>query len=165
MAKNATQNTDQNVDTSQADQTTGGDNTEGAKVELPAGFDWLTEDEAGRGAADQSKYDWEAFPAPMEIDGSLRKPSKTYLVKDGYGMSKTVYGSYKTYTAKIAKLAEEAKAYNTKVAAENEKLPEGDPSRKALKDVPVVPEFTNSVLRDGKGKDAKEIGTKVIRHK
>lgn len=172
MAKN----TEQNVSTEQADaeglkallqQTYGGTTDsptesneahEGGTTNEADGFVWEDEDEVGRTA--QSKYDWESFPAPVIVDGKKRMASK--LFTNGVG-SKTIYGSYKTYVAKVAAQADKLKAENAKIAEANAKLPEGDPAIKPLHEIPVVPEFTNKEIKDKPGKDGKVTGVKVTR--
>lgn len=173
MAKNTQSpqgdlNTDQNVNTSQADgstedQSPKGDMTllnqqEGGTTNEAEGFVWEDEDEVGRTA--QPKYDWDSFPAPVIVDGKKRMASK--LFTNGVG-SKTLYGSYKTYAAKIAALADKLKAENAKIAEANAKLAEGDPGIKPLHTIPVVPEFTNKEIKDKPGKDGKVTGVKVTR--
>lgn len=129
--------------------------------EADGGFQWESEEEVGR--TQQSKYDWDTYPAPKEVNGVMRFASKTY--QNGVGQ-KTIYGSYKTYIARIAAAAAKAKADNAKIMADNEKLEEGDPARKALHAIPVVPEFTSKEIKEeGTGKDRKVIGVKVIRIK
>lgn len=140
----------------------GGDegHEEGTTDEADGDFQWESEEEVGR--TQQSKYDWDTYPAPKEVNGVMRFASKTY--QNGVGQ-KTIYGSYKTYIARIAAAAAKAKADNAKIAADNEKLAEGDPARKSLHEVPVVPEFTSKEIKDKPSKDGKVIGVKVIRIK
>lgn len=175
MAKN-TQNTDQNVNTSQADGATedqtlinqtdgptegtedheGG--TEGIENAEANGFVWVDEDEVGRSA--QSKYDWDSFPAPVIVDGKKRMASKVFA--NGVG-SKTIYGSFKTYAAKVAAQADKLKAENAKIAEANAKLPEGDPGIKPLHAIPVVPEFRMKENKDKAGKNGKVLSVTVTR--
>lgn len=186
MAKNTQSpqgdlNTDQNVNTSQADGATEdpspkGDTTllnqqEGGTTESSTeggtgstenaeanGFVWVDEDEVGRTA--QSKYDWDSFPAPITVNGKKRMASKVFA--HGVG-SKTIYGSFKTYAAKIAAQADKLKAENAKIAEANAKLPEGDPGIKPLHEIPVVPEFRMKENKDQAGKNGKVLSVTVTR--
>lgn len=122
------------------------------------GFDWVSEDEVKKPA---SKYDWAVFPAPREVDGKMRFASKKY---EGVG-SKTLYGSYMGYIGKIEAENEKITKENAEIAAANSKLEEGDPARKHQKELKLVPEFTNSEVKDKPGKAGKVLHVVVTRLK